>query len=278
MSILETITKADFLIIGAMKAGTTSLVDILNQHTNISIPKKELYFFSQDKIYSKGYEWYAEQLKSNSKNKKELVGEKCVSYSYVSKSAQRIQQYNQNIKFIWILRNPTERTYSNYLHNYYNGIENLSFENALIRESERIKDNIYLGYKCRSNYINQINNYLNYFDINQFLFVEFEDFISNNKNVLNKILLFLNVEQQELNYAYSNRTKKTIFPSLIFKIISKYGYWSLAHRIIRLLRYPKILSNKSVMKSSTRTYLNNFFSSHNKRLTELIKIDCSNWN
>lgn len=38
----------DFIIVGAMKSGTTSLHHILNQHKNIFIPARELAFFDLD--------------------------------------------------------------------------------------------------------------------------------------------------------------------------------------------------------------------------------------
>ena len=34
----------DFIIVGAMKSGTTSLHSILNTHPSVFIPKKELHF------------------------------------------------------------------------------------------------------------------------------------------------------------------------------------------------------------------------------------------
>ena len=51
---------ANFLIVGAMKAGTSSLANVLDQHPKIFIPKNELHFFNRDENYKKGYDFYNE--------------------------------------------------------------------------------------------------------------------------------------------------------------------------------------------------------------------------
>ena len=52
--------KIDFLIVGAQKAGTTSLYEYLSRHSNIYMPNlKELNYFSNDENYSKGKHFYS---------------------------------------------------------------------------------------------------------------------------------------------------------------------------------------------------------------------------
>jgi hypothetical protein len=53
----------DFLIVGAMKAGTTSLARWLRAHPQVFMTgTKELHFF--DTYWPRGVEWYAEQFAS----------------------------------------------------------------------------------------------------------------------------------------------------------------------------------------------------------------------
>ena len=51
--------KPNFLVIGAMKCGTTSLCSLLDQHPDIFMSNpKETYFFSNDEVYQKGLKCY----------------------------------------------------------------------------------------------------------------------------------------------------------------------------------------------------------------------------
>ena len=55
-------SKLDFLVIGTMKSGTTTLADQLRSHNGIYIPeRKELEYFSRDNNFAKGAGWYEEQ-------------------------------------------------------------------------------------------------------------------------------------------------------------------------------------------------------------------------
>ena len=51
----------NFMCIGAAKSGTTSLYDILKQHSDIFVPSfKEPHFFDIPSAYKNGISWYAE--------------------------------------------------------------------------------------------------------------------------------------------------------------------------------------------------------------------------
>ena len=51
--------KINFFCIGAQKAGTTTLHDVLNMHPDIYLPpNKEAHFFNVDESYSKGLDYY----------------------------------------------------------------------------------------------------------------------------------------------------------------------------------------------------------------------------
>jgi hypothetical protein len=274
----EKAVSPDFLIIGAMKGGTSTIVDLLNQHPDITLPNKELYYFSNSKNYPKGDEWYSSQIREGIDLSKKIVGEKCVGYSFIDKTASRIHKYKSDIKFIWVLRNPVIRTYSNYLHNFYNGLDTLSFEEAIEQEENRITQNIFLGYKRRSNYLSQFKNYLNYFDKSQFLFLEFDELILNQNNVANRILNFIGASPFDFQNVHSNKTTVTVFPKLIQFAINKYGYWSNPHKLIRKIKYPLFIKSVPKMNKQTEIKLSEYFYEHNIELSKLIELDCTKWN
>ncbi len=274
----EQLVRPDFLIIGAMKAGTSTLVELLNQHPEISLPKKELYYFSNTKNYNKGHSWYSTQLLEAIKTPKKIIGEKCVGYSFATKSAERIFKFNPSIKFIWILRNPIDRTYSNYLHNLYNGLDSMPFKEALEQENSRAEQNMFVRYKFRSEYLTQLRNYLNFFTIDQFHFVEFDEFIMNQNTAVNKVLDFLDIKSYNFQPVHSNKTLVTVFPRLINYSINTFGYWSKPHQLLRRIKYPTSLVSPPSMGPAIEQELREFFSDHNIELEKLVKIKIEKWN
>lgn len=103
-----------FLIIGAQKAGTTSLFDYLSHHPYL-VPsrQKEVCFFSNDELYQKGEAWYHSHFPMPYRVLKgSLAYEATPEYLFYPQCPERIFQYNAGMKLIIILRDPVERAYS----------------------------------------------------------------------------------------------------------------------------------------------------------------------
>ncbi len=117
--------KIDFIIPGAAKSGTTSLVKYLNLSQKIYIPDfgYELNFFSKNKYYKKGFDWYHSFF--NVPKSIKYLGEHSNQYMCSQKAIKRIYDYNKNIKLIFILRNPMNRAVSHYNANIQKGTEYL---------------------------------------------------------------------------------------------------------------------------------------------------------
>ena len=151
----------DFLVVGAMKAGSTTLMDYLVSHQEVGIPNEEINYFDKDSNFEKGIDWYSKWFENFSNHK--IVGEKTPAYCYEPKVVERIHQQNPAMKLVWILRNPVKRTYSNYWHYIRIGKELLSVNDCLDQEEQRIKEDIYKGYFKRSVYVDQVERYLEFF-------------------------------------------------------------------------------------------------------------------
>lgn len=193
----------DFIIIGAAKAGTTPLYKYMSQHPQISIPPgKEVSFFSDDKIYSKGYEWYLQQI-SVGKKENSLIGTVTPQYmmgqneTFTETVAKRIKKTCPEVKIIAILRDPIDRAFSQYKMSFRRGYEKRSFENAmddLIKNRKSIKkvdpkSQIILG----SEYGENLEHYYKMFDRKQILVIFSEDLRLHPKRELKKIYKFLGV-------------------------------------------------------------------------------------
>src|SRR5678809_829657 len=115
--------KIDLMIIGAQKAGTTSLQNYLNEHPEIlGHPQIEFGYFKDDKTYENGYEKeFARHFTSGSVNTAKAVIAKNTGMYDSDKALERLQQHNPDCKLVFIVREPVSRAYSSYSMEKFNG-------------------------------------------------------------------------------------------------------------------------------------------------------------
>jgi len=115
----------DFLILGAQKAGTTWLADVLRQHPDIYLPpEKELHFFNKRKAYARGIEWYESHFDDTAASRR---GEATPNYLWTSSNHREIEassrvkdipgtvhQHYPDLQFFVLLRDPVQRAISAY--------------------------------------------------------------------------------------------------------------------------------------------------------------------
>ena len=193
-----------FLVIGAQKSGTTSLHDILRQHSKVYLPpEKEVHFFDNEKKYAKGLNYYSSFFIDANDN--QLIGEVAPEYFWRHYVAERIfKDLGGKTKLIVILRNPANRAYSHYKMNITKGLTKDSVSNIVNKELKRIrnKSNSHVGGGCisRGFYARQIKAYLKYFPLTQMHFILFEDeFLKNREKTINDIFGFLNLENENIH-------------------------------------------------------------------------------
>ena len=277
-------SKLSFLIVGTMKSGTTTLADFLNKSSRIHLPSSEIHFF--DREFDLGFEWYKEQIikdiPEHKLKSKLLIGEKTPTYSYREKCPERIFSYSNNLKLVWIFRNPVKRSFSNYLHAVKKGNELRSFKFCIENEESRLQEDIFKGYLERSKYIKQVKRFLKFFDISQMLFLLLEDLLINPRTVISKLMDFLECENdiQNIELPCSNKTFLPRFPiirygtkkflkrdSFLFKSINKVNL-----NLNQLIPNKKYKLDKEIEKNLT-----DYFLPYNKRLSELTTLDTSIW-
>jgi len=246
----------NFMCIGAAKSGTTSLYDILRQHSDVYIPAfKEPHFFDIPDNYINGVEWYSKAYYKRVKKEK-CIGDFTPTYLFDKEVPKRIcSDLGRDMKFIIILRNPVDRAYSQYLHMKRDCYESLSFKDALSHESGRLNEannkKNYLS-KIRFSYVQQglytemLNEYFKYFSKENFLILNFEqEFVEQREESIRKILLFLNIENENLDVdIVSNIASKARFV-WVKNIMNKSSWWiSLLKNIIPFVQFRRILRNR----------------------------------
>ncbi len=117
--------KPNLLIIGAMKASTTLLYNMLGRHPEIwfAAEKEPHYFTSPDYGKPEAYRSYLRLFESCPAGKK-FVGEASTGYSkapFLGATPQRIRETLGQPKLIYILRDPVQRTISNFRHAFARG-------------------------------------------------------------------------------------------------------------------------------------------------------------
>ncbi len=269
--------KLDFIIVGAMKAGTSSLAFQLKDNPQVCIPLKELHFFDNEDNFSKGVEWYESFFKDCSSSG--IIGEKTPTYSYSEKVPKRIFDYNPEVKIVWIFRNPVDRAYSNYWHAVKAGVENLSFEKAVKLESKRIEQDIFKGYLKRSIYIEQVERYLKFFDIKNMHFLLFEEFLQNPTENMRKLFKFLDIPFNNFQYKDEIRNITIIprMPRLLRRTREILGEKSLMYRGVRFILSRGKKPGYAKLSSELRAELNEHFKNHNEKLKNLTGLNITAW-
>lgn len=268
----------DFLIVGTMKSGTSSLSTILHTHPALGIPLNEVHFF--DLHFSKGREWYRAILEAERSEETILIGEKTPNYTWDENYLAELKKLAPDVKLIWIFRNPAERAYSHFNHNLHAGRENLSFEKALKAEVKRTKIDSHYGYWNVSAYATHVKRALKYFPIEQMHFLTLESFKSNPKAEITKLFQFLCVDPSLVGseYAHSHKTLTPKYPFLRFYARKLLTYesriWNFYYSRI-MPKEPEITPKK--MDGDQRRKLLESFANEISELDEITGLDTSVW-
>jgi hypothetical protein len=129
-----------FCVIGAGKAGTTWLFEVLEAHPDVTMARaKETMYF--DEHYHRGVDWYHSLFASE--GSPAAVGEVSNSYLAAAQAPARMAAYNPRMRLVALLRDPVDRALSNYLFFVRNGQVRGSFEEALETRPDMLEHGFY---------------------------------------------------------------------------------------------------------------------------------------
>ena len=192
----------DFIIGGAPRSGTSWLYQVLDMHPEIYMAKPikpEPKYFLIDELYEKGIEYYVQTWFPNTGIHK-VYGEKTTNYLEATNVAERIARNLPNVKLIFILREPLERAFSNYLWSTKNKMETEDFETALLLEDKREKElpeNLRYSRPhanfSRGLYADLLKPYFDLFPREHILCLKFEDIAESACTFIERVHKFLGV-------------------------------------------------------------------------------------
>lgn len=180
----------DFIVIGAMKAGTTTLYHYLSEHPEIGMSEeKETDFFLEEKYYRQGLAWYSNQFRPGFS----CYGEASPNYAKARDFPgvpERIAATIPDCKCIYLVRDPVERFISQYNHAYLTGMD--------VPEPEELYgQHEWFHILDASLYHRQLSEYLKYLPLESILVIAFESFVRSPVGSLRRITEFLGVSERQ---------------------------------------------------------------------------------
>lgn len=195
----------DFLCIGAQKAGTTTLHELLGRHPGVHLAeRKEIHYFSLH--FARPLGWYRERF--TGARRRQRIGETTPYYLFHPLAPGWIAETLPDVRLIVLVRDPVERAISGYFHARRNGMEPLAIDEAfaaedgrlsgaeavLARPGDRHESHQWHGYASRSRYEVQLDRYLARFPRSRLLLVRSEDLFADPRGTWATVLGHLGLE------------------------------------------------------------------------------------
>jgi len=248
----------DFLIIGAQKAGTSSLFSYLAEHPNVAPPsRKEMHFFDRLWAYRCGIDSYRARFPERTlgpDGSPRITGEGSPHYMFHPRVPSLVVEHFPDIKLLVVLRNPPDRAYSHYqMIRRRGGHERLSFEEAIDAEGERLegeeqrmeadanyqsKAHRRFSYLARGIYVDQLMRWAEFFPREQMLILESRELRTSPAAALGRVYEFLGLPDRDLKTP---------------KLANAFSY--------------------ELLDPRTRERLVEYFAPHNRRLYDYLGVD-----
>ena len=268
----------NFFVVGAPKAGTTSLYRYLKQHPQIYMsPVKEPSYFASEVRVENLCESFKRHVRLQSAHLREYIddgrppdpyawlvlnwhdykslfdrvkdekaiGEATVSYLWSATAAGNIHARIPEAKIVMILRDPAERAFSHYMHQLAEGLTRSTFRKH-IEQAERGNSgeiNALHPFLELGLYYEQVKRYLDLFPRENIRIYWYEDEWGEPKQLLADLFRFLNVDPAFAPDT-SQRALERRAPRLIPMVywLKKYDLWEPARRVIPAALRPGIRS------------------------------------
>ena len=222
------VREPNFFLVGASRAGTTSLWQYLIAHPDIYMPtrtmaeKEPSHFCEVTPKWALAYRERDRYLRLfEEAGRRRAVGEGSTPYLVAPEVPARIRSTYPDAKILIILRNPIHRAFSLYRFLCFIGVESItSFERALRAEATRMHDARFMHnnpvwyalyqYFHSGLYSSQIERYLEVFPRDQVKIILFDDLENEPVRTTQDVYRFLGVDASFV--PVTNRHNASRFP------------------------------------------------------------------
>jgi hypothetical protein len=178
-------TLPNFLVIGAMKSGTSSLTAYLASHPDVFVCEpREPDFFSTNT--HRGLSWYESLFREAVGCR--AIGESSTGYTKapaIGGVPERIAAVLPSVRLIYLIRNPVDRIRSMYVHEVARSRETRDLRQAIKRRAD---------YFDLTRYGYQLDQYLSVFPREQILIVRAEDLLVHRRETVARVFEFIGVD------------------------------------------------------------------------------------
>jgi hypothetical protein len=223
-----------FFLVGAPKAGTTSMNSYLGRHPDIFMAKKELHYFSDEAFFGPPPEqrdlaWYLGEF--SRAGGKRLIGESSVFYLSSKSAAERIRTFNPRAKILVHVRNPADLVVSYHSEMLYQGYEDIrDLGQALWAETPRRTGAGIPGlcpvprvlyYSEIARLASQVEHFFAVFGRDNVLVNVFDDLASDPASVYRRTLVFLGADPSFRTRFQIENGNKTVRSQLLRSFLAK---------------------------------------------------------
>ena len=194
--------KLDFIIVGAQKAGTTSLAACLRESDQVFIPSaKEVPYFLEERMQQRGWEWYRGTYFRNAGPDKSW-GTSSPQYMMYPHSFGALKNMLPDVKIIVALRDPIGRLLSRFDMATRFGAERGRLNRVVEERRDKVahcRQTTYLDrtgkYLVSGEYGRTLKELFEHFDRRQVAIIDFEDIRKNAQLVVHRLSDFLGIER-----------------------------------------------------------------------------------
>lgn len=295
----------NFLIMGAARAGTTSVYRYLRQHPQVYMSDiKEPWFFALENEAVSFTGPSAQYFRKNAVTKlaqyealfdgvtdRLAIGEASTMYMYSRRACERIRHHIPGAKLIVMLRHPAERAFSHFLHEVQRRREPLAdFGGALGAEAERMAMGWGFPYAYRDIgfYYRQLKVYFDSFPREQIGIWLFDDLEADTDRVMADIMRFIGVEPIAVDTSMHHNVARSISlprstalstliceENAVKKLAQSFIPATLRGRGRRILQ--RLNQKRPLVRRSVRRELINGYRDDILKLQSLIQRDLSQW-
>jgi hypothetical protein len=279
----------NFFIVGAPKAGTTSLHAYLGQHPQVYMsPVKEPSYFAPDLCWAPQIFSWEGYLGLFSNVRDEIaIGEATASYLWSQTAARNIAAHVPQARIIISLRNPVDRAFSQYLQMLSHGVTRRSFREQIIwslRGSSGRKFGLLWPFLELGLYSEQISRYFDHFPRSRIHISCYEELARAPGRLMAELFSFLDVDPAFVpNVCRRHNEPQILRANWAVYWLKQWGAWAQLRKLAPLPLGPRLRSllvrsrGSLHMQPADHAFLTDYYRDDIARLASLLNRDLSAW-